>query len=353
MHFYAGPAEYREAGAAPYRVFLNENTIRDMDPSFAGRPVFVQHVEQIESELSELKKAADGWVVESFYNKADGKHWVKFIVVSDIANQKIKNGWRLSNCYIPKSFGPGGVWNGIDYQKEIRSGTFEHLAIVQNPRYEESVILSPEEYKKYNSDKDVELIRLANNKRELPVKFNFFKREKVENSFDLETMSVELPQSKVEVSLKALINAADKEEMDKEKPKIAEKHHLVDCMGNTMSVNELVQKHEKMCDEMEEMKKPKEEEKNSEKDSSEDQDMETAKKEPVKSADEKAGEKADKPLEKEEKMEVKDEMKKKNDLEASDRLANAEYNSYLQQAAHEILLPSDRVAIGKARYGSN
>ncbi len=33
-------------------------------------------------------------------------------------------------------FGPGGVWHGIPYTREITAISFHHLAIVDNPRYE-------------------------------------------------------------------------------------------------------------------------------------------------------------------------------------------------------------------------
>ena len=356
MHFYPGLAQYQEEGKNPYRVFLNENTIRQMDPTFAGRPVFVLHVDEIETDLNELRKEADGWVIESFYNKADGKHWVKFITVSDKAEKAIARGMRLSNCYVPTNFGPGGIWNGIDYQKEIKHGEYEHLAIVPNPRYEESVIMTPDEFKQYNEDKNIELKRLANNKDEgvAPVKFSFFKRAKVENSADLELMSVELPKSKKEVSLTALINEADKEEMEKDKPKVAEGHHLVDCNGKTMTVNEMVEKHKEMCDAMEEMKKPKEEheegEDKEEMKDSEDDDMEYSKKEAPKSEDDKEGEESSLKLEKEEEKEVKD-AKKKNAAEKAARLRNAP-NSVNQEVA-KVSLSMDQVARGKQLFGSN
>lgn len=346
MHFYPGVAEYAE-GPSAYRVFLNESTIRSMDPSFAGRPVFVHHVDGVEPDVDQLRKEADGWVVESFYNKADGKHWVKFITVSDKAEKAISQGMRLSNCYLPTAFGPGGQWNGVSYQKSIERGEYEHLAIVPNPRYEESVIMTPDEFKAYNEKQDIELKKLANNKPK-ENRMRFFKRTKVENSTDLENMLVELPKSKVELPLEALINAADKEEMEKDKPKVAEGHHLVDCMGKTMTVNDLVEKHKAMCDEMEEMKKPKEEEGEKEM-KDDDQDLEVAKKEPAESRDDKEDMKKEAMLRAEEDKEVKD-AKRKNAIEKSEALRNAHQK---QEKLATVFLSEDGVAKGKSRYGSN
>lgn len=361
MHFYAGLAEYQDE-KRPYRVFLNENTIRSMDPSFAGCPVFVNHVDSVNPNLKQMREEADGVVVESFYNKADGKHWVKFITLSDEATEAIKLGYRLSNCYVPATFGAGGVWNGISYDKEITSGAYEHLALVPNPRYDESVIMTPAQFKEYNSAKDFELLRLANTKEnigEKPVpKFSFFKRSKVENSIDLESMSVELPLSKVEVTLSHLINEADKEEMEKEKPKIAEDHHLVNVAGETMSVGELVQKHAKMCDEMEEMKKPKEEEGKDEPESkksdsdSDSKDDDKSKEKPAEKSD------SDKDDSSSKKIEMDDQEKKKNEAETIQALEDKKKADALRNAADKVIatvgtkavLTTDAVALGKKLF---
>lgn len=166
MHFYPGVAEYSESGGEPYRIFINENTIRSMSPSFTGRPIYVEHVDGVEENVDDVRKGADGWVIESFFNTADGKTWAKFVVVSERGERAIKNGFKLSNAYIPKSFGQGGLWNGVSYAKEVTAGEFEHLAIVKNPRYEESVILTPEQFKEYNDKHTLELQRLANSKEE-------------------------------------------------------------------------------------------------------------------------------------------------------------------------------------------
>lgn len=291
IHFYPGVAEYREEGQEPYRVFLNENTLRDMDPTFAGKPIFVEHVDEVDPDLNKLRSEADGWVIESFFNASDGKHWVKFIVVSDQAERAIRNGMRLSNAYIPRSFKDGGLWNGVHYDKEITAGEYEHLAIVKDPRYEESKILTPEEFKLYNEEQVQELKKIANSqKKGTKMKLSFFKRTKVENAIEPD-MEILLPKSGKTVTLEALLNAYEKEE-DKamgEYPEVEKgkmkgmkasskknvsgssdddeggesaKHHTMADMnhmvkmhdGSYMKVKDMMSKHRDMMDEMEEMK---------------------------------------------------------------------------------------------------
>lgn len=421
LHFYPGVARYQEPGTEAFTVYLNEDTLRKMDPSFAGRPVFVLHVDSVEQDVDELRKEADGWAVESFYNPADGKHWVKFLMCSDRGLEAVQRGLRLSNCYVAKNYGPGGVWNGVAYDKEIIDGEYEHLAIVPNPRYDESVIMTPEEFKAYNDEKQAELRKLANAnkanppaKGDVPMKFDFFKRSKVENTADLEVMSVLLPKSKREVSLAKLINEADEVEMEKgkkkegmekagekmnaepaegvraEKMKDAEQEgegqklmeaadpvkHYVDMDGKKMPVGELMDCYRDACaalhsmkqgddssmedsvDERDDGKKPFDPAAQNE---DEDQDLEHAHTPVPMSEDDKMGEKQALKLEKHEEGVVKDSRKKnagspppqyKN--AAAQALANAKAKSEFQSQgqADRMIFNSDRVSRGKKLFGS-
>lgn len=358
MHFYPGVAEYQEPGKDPYRVYLNEDTLRSMDPSFAGRPIFVEHVDEVDTDIDNLRKEADGWVIESFFNSADGKHWVKFIAVSERSERAIRNGFRLSNAYVPSSYGSGGLWNGVTYAKEVTSGEFEHLAIVKNPRYEESVIMTPEEFKKYNEDNVVELKRLSNSKEkgESNMGLNIFKRTKVENALDLEGMSVVLPKSKKEMTIINLV-----EEMDKihNMHGYANGDHLVKVGENEMSVNELVKKHMAMNDELEGMKKSSMEKEHDLEETEESVDVEgddKAKNDDAEDTDP-AMENMDDKDATDKKLEVE---KKKNEADkkaAAKKKADALKNAHLKAVDEEevatVEFSTDQVARGKSRYGSN
>lgn len=338
LHFYSGLAEYREAEKT-FRVFLNENTIRSMDPSFAGRPVFIRHVEDVNKNVAELKKQSDGWVVESFYNAADGKHWCKFITVSEEADRLIRQGWRLSNCYIPKGpYGPAGLWNGIEYDREIKNGEYEHLAIVNDPRYQESKILTPEEFKTYNESKFLDLKKLANSKEKKPMGLmQLFKREKVDNDLDSEHTLVVLPKSGREVSLATLVNEADKEPSVK---LLASMESLVDMDGAEMTVNELIEKHRMACNELAEMKKSKEEIVEDKKENMDDEDAKKKALQLVEHEEEEI-EKAKNALDE----------KKKLAKEKADKLRNASPETAPKPVASVDLI-SDKVMRGKDRYGS-
>ena len=57
-----------------------------------------------------------------------------------------------------------GVCHGVDYDNEVTDGEYEHLALVEDPRYEDSIILTPDEFKAYNLEKENELSMLTNSK---------------------------------------------------------------------------------------------------------------------------------------------------------------------------------------------
>lgn len=356
MHFYPGCAQYAEQSKDPYCVFLNDDTIRSMGPSFAGKPVFVLHVDEVENDLNKLRGEADGWVVESFYNAADGKHWVKFLVCSDKGMQAIKSGMKLSNCYLPKNFGPSGTWNGISYEREITGGEYEHLAIVPNPRYEESIIMTPEKFKQYNDEKLLEIKKLANNKEgDGKMKFSWFKRQKVENSTDLDSMCVVLPKSGKEVDISKLINEADEVEMKKAEPKMAHPDHMVEVKGQKMSVNDLMEKYNAMC----EKNDSSDDDDSMDPASMNDDDLETADKEVPKTDEEKAGEKQTLKLVEEEDKEIKDAKQNEEDEEKAEKKKNAKEKAERLKNADKAPMPVavvtlsvDQVIRGKQLYGS-
>lgn len=349
LHMLPGVAEYEEQGQKPYRIFLNEQTIKKMDPSFQGRPVYVGHVGKV--EIDQIQEA-DGYVVRSFYNKADGKHWAEFIVVSDKGHEAISKGWRLSNAYFPREFGSGGLWNGVQYEREVVNGEYEHLALVPNPRYDESIILNPEQFKEYNLQKEKDLARMTNSSNKGANKMSvmkFFKKEKIENGADIESMSVILPESKKEVTISEAIKLADKFE---NMHGYANGDHMVKVGEDEMSVNDMV----KECMKMREEKKANE------------VSAEEAKKKAENEADLDGGEKKAEADKKEaDKTENKGadldggEKQAEKDKKSADKTENAANkedffetlkNAPLKNTKAETPIDLDKSARGKSRYGS-
>lgn len=367
MHFYPGVAEYSEGGKNPYRIFINEDTIRKMNPTFAGRPIFVEHVDEVNERVDELRKDADGWVVESFYNAADGKTWAKFLVVSERGLRAIKNGYRLSNAYIPESFASGGLWNGVSYEKEVTGGHHEHLAIVKNPRYEESQILTPEQFKEYNEGKEIELKRLANSldeKKEKPtMKLNLFKRkvEKVENSADIEGLSVTLPKSGKEMTIVQLVNEADEAAVkaEKKEPKMANADDMFAVGEQQMTVGDIAKMLAECQAEIAKLKGNAGDAASEEHADIASMDNDESEGEVETMANEEDEE--EKPAKVDEKKKNAADEKAAADKAAADKAAKKAHFERLKNAANTsaadetatVELSQDQVARGKSRYGSN
>ena len=365
LHMVEGVARYRPKEGDPFNVFVGEDTIKMMDPSFEGKPVYAyNHVknadkhDDIREEGDLGQPAADGVVVKSFFNKADGKHWVEFMIFSDEGLNCIRDGYRLSNAYRVLSQRPGGQWHGVDYAKEVASGEYDHLALVQKPRYEESVILTPEEFKAYNEQKEADLLRLQNSKEEtkkekpkMKLKFNWFKREKIENSADasnVEQMVVQLPKSGKEMTVEQLVERCDYIE---NLAGYADESHVVKVGNEEMSVKDLVKKHMNMCSESEKMKNEMDEMKKKENSDDKKEVENTDKQDEMKEEDGKMKVKAENSEEKkEEKKENADDKKEEVKNSHFETLSNAKDRAL--DMSTKVDFSMDKAARGKSRYGS-
>lgn len=341
LHFTPGVAEYSdpETGEA-YRIFINESTAKSMDKSMAGVPLYVNHVAEV--DISKIQAEAAGYVFESFYNPLDGNHWCKFIVVSDAGHTAIKRGYTLSNTYKPMKLAPGGTRHNVEYLREITEAEYRHLALVDDPRYEHSMVLTPEEFKDYNLSREQELKAVANAKDEgePSMKLNFFKRTKIDNSkeLDIENTIVELPKSKKEMSISEIVNSLDEIENSKGKAKPALEIDTVAISDKeTMTVGDLKKELLELRNAMDEDDKDNKSEED-EKDNESDEDKKKREEE-----EEKANA-------------IADEAKKKADAEKENarvarfkKINNAHKQPLEEKRAED---GQDRVARGKQMFGS-
>ena len=201
-HIGEGVVSYKNTDGGEDIFFIGNDTLKKMNASFTGKPVYIQHQEV---PLSQMKERAVGYVVESFYLPEDGKQWLKMLITDDEAFEAIQNGWKVSNAYNVKDLGAGGVWHNIPYKKEILDGEYEHLALVADPRYEEAVIMTPEDFKSYKEakKKEIDAMSLDNSKKavikksvennkERKTMFQFFTKKKVENMEGVALQDVEV-----------------------------------------------------------------------------------------------------------------------------------------------------------------
>ena len=233
-------------------ILIGEEALKEMDKTFAGKPIYVNHQPV---NLENLQEEADGYVAESFYLPEDGSHWAKIIIISDKGHEALRKGWKVSNAYIPDEFGVGGEWHNIPYNREVMKAHYTHLALVDNPRYEEAVVLTPEDFKMYKEEKQAQLKALENNKEPKgegkTMKWKLFKKTEVTNSDDLSKVMVELSDGSA-VSIGEMVNSVEEKLKAEEEKKdachnedVLEK--VVKVNGEEMSVADLVKAYEDKC----------------------------------------------------------------------------------------------------------
>lgn len=125
-----GIISYRDQGGGIE--LLRKETIDRCILSAVGNPVTVGHIMVSAENRMDVE---EGIVQEWYYDPVDGWYHVKGVAETDKAKtlMKVK---RPSCGYKVTSFGPGGVYHGIRYDAEITGIEFNHLAIVDKPRYE-------------------------------------------------------------------------------------------------------------------------------------------------------------------------------------------------------------------------
>lgn len=238
-------AKHMAPGLAGYEdetILVDMDALKEMIPSFIGKPIVVFH-QDINLDNLESK---DGTVIESFYNELDGCLWTKNLIETDAARAAIAQGWKVSNCYQPTEWGPGGLHHNVPYDRRIVNGTFRHLAIVPNPRYEEADILTPDEFKIYQEEKKAKLKLLQNSKEGKKMKFWKTKKEEVTQVDDDTMITLENGQ---DVSLKEMINSvtASAKKNSKENEEKVNMDSKVAVGDTEMSIGELVTKYNAMC----------------------------------------------------------------------------------------------------------
>lgn len=292
-------------------ILIGEETLKEMDKTFAGKPIYVNHHKV---NLENLQQEADGYVAESFYLPEDGSHWAKMIIVSDKGQEAIRKGWKVSNAYVPDEFGIGGEWHNVPYNREVMKAHYTHLALVDNPRYEEAMVLTPEDFKQYKEEKRAKLKELENSKNqkgEGKTMFKLFRKAEMTNSDDLSKVMVELSNGSA-VSIGEMVNSVEEKIKAEEEKKSAKKNALSDVLegvvkvnGEEMTVKDLVKEYESKCN------KCNEDEDEEKKDEGDEEKAEEKKSKKNKKAKRNADE--DKKEETEEKKDAEDEESKENE----------------------------------------
>lgn len=133
-------------------LLIQKEVIDDAIKTLVGKPVIITHegTEEV------------GEVVDAYYSIESGGFICGFIIKTKEAINLLDNQeYSISCTYDITEYGDGGVYHNINYEEEAKAINFKNIAIVKNPRYQETKI-------KINSinNNEQETMKLFNKKNE-------------------------------------------------------------------------------------------------------------------------------------------------------------------------------------------
>lgn len=108
--------------------------------NFVGCPVIINHQDVTNKNAKEISV---GNIFSVWFDEKDGYYWCNGIITDKHAIELIDKGYSVSCQYTITEYSDnvtGALHNGNPYDKVIEDGKPEHLAIVNNPRYEGAII---------------------------------------------------------------------------------------------------------------------------------------------------------------------------------------------------------------------
>jgi hypothetical protein len=137
MHLEPGVVRYegKGEGGGDLMLMLPKDTIDRMRDKFKGSPV----VNETHRDMSPGEKG-DGQVLRSYWNGDLGQEIVEYEVWTQEAVDNLESGkYGVSCSYtVTEHDKTPGTWHNVHYDGTILDGEYNHLAIVPNPRYEDS-----------------------------------------------------------------------------------------------------------------------------------------------------------------------------------------------------------------------
>lgn len=133
-------SRFLQAGLVKYDFgvcLLKKETIDKFVNTFINQPVIIGHKDDIK------KGDIVGFVHNIWFSPEDGWFWCDGKLIEEEAIKKVEKGFNVSCQYRITEYSNNTekkLHNGNPYDKEILDGVFEHLAIVENPRYEDAFI---------------------------------------------------------------------------------------------------------------------------------------------------------------------------------------------------------------------
>lgn len=136
-------SRFLQAGLVKYQFgvcLLKKETIDKFVNTFIGCPVVINHQDVTDESAKEQRV---GVISRVYFEPSDAWFWCEGVLFDNEAIDLVQKGYTVSCQYEITEYSDnsdGELHNGNPYDKEILDGRFEHLAIVDSPRYEDAII---------------------------------------------------------------------------------------------------------------------------------------------------------------------------------------------------------------------
>lgn len=118
------------------RILVSQETLEELAPSIQGVPVVIDHPEEFITDENIDKITVVGRVADMHYNADDDSWYAHFVIDKQEGIDLLKKGWGVSTAWFGDEYDKGGTYNNVPYDRSLKKGRYEHLAIVERPRYE-------------------------------------------------------------------------------------------------------------------------------------------------------------------------------------------------------------------------
>jgi len=332
-------------------ILVGQDALAQLAPTALGVPVVIEHPEQQITAENIGTLPVQGRVSGMEYDQANDLWIVEFVLDRQEGVDLLTNGWGVSTAWFGDEYRGGATLNNVSYDRELVAGRYEHLAIVQRPRYEMAkgaIFLNSQPLQ---SDTQPVMIEGQDEKPTthtgvIPMIGKIFKKIVSKNELKLnegeeiciEIEGEEIPLSKIAEVLKAAKGPKKQKLSDEDE---------VEVEGEKMTVNELKSRYQAAMGKGE---KPAEEKPEEKKEAAKDSEEKPAEK-----TEDKPEEKPAEKKENEDKPEDKPEDKKENsvDPEVETRFNSIKetHENALPQVVTDFVSMQEKVEMGKKRYG--
>lgn len=218
-------------------VLVRKETLDRMAASLEGKPIINWDHRKVSPEDFKKGRAQGIIIGPALFNAATGWYHAKGLVWDESTRKNIENGFSISCAYNVNEWGDGpGTHNQVPYEREVKNGTYTHIAVVPTPRY------------------DGARIEILNSTGGKTMSFlSLFRKDKPEEKIEIDMATEVSLENGSKVSLETLTASYKAEEAKKQEllNKSLEDDRVVEINGKKVTIKELKNAHLAMYNEAE------------------------------------------------------------------------------------------------------